>query len=227
MVCVCSARIGPLRQSFWAVWDRVHEQLHQRTVTGRGGVSLRAGRVSVVDDAVAFDLTLTETAGIETVCPSGQAYGWTRKQGAVPVHGTIYIAGAQSTIDAVGIIDDTAAYYERRTSWGWSAGVGATRDGKQVAWNLVSGVNDPPANSERTVWVDGGASEVAPVEFAADLSRVGGLLFHPEAVRERRDNLVLVRSSYRQPFGTFSGHLPGGLELTEGYGVMEEHDVWW
>ena len=23
------------------------------------------------------------------------------------------------------------------------------------------------------------------------------------------------------------GTLPGGLELTEGYGVMESHDVWW
>ena len=37
----------------------------------------------------------------------------------------------------------------------------------------------------------------------------------------------LVRSSYRQPFGTFSGVLPGGLALTDGYGVMEHHDVWW
>jgi hypothetical protein len=36
-----------------------------------------------------------------------------------------------------------------------------------------------------------------------------------------------VRSRYRQPFGTFSGALPGGIELADGYGVMEEHDVWW
>jgi hypothetical protein len=216
-----------LRQSFWAVWDRVREQLYQRTVIGRRPVSLRVGSVQVMDDEVALDLTLAETPGVETICPSGPAYGWTRKQGAVRARGTIEIGGARSTIDALAIIDDTAAYYERHTSWRWSAGVGMTRAGEQVAWNLVSGVNDPPAHSERTVWLDGRAGEVAPVEFAADLSRVGGLLFHPEAVRERRDNLVLVRSSYRQPFGTFSGHLPGGLELTEGYGVMEEHDVWW
>ena len=34
-------------------------------------------------------------------------------------------------------------------------------------------------------------------------------------------------SRYRQPFGTFAGELPGGLELAEGYGVMEDHDVHW
>jgi hypothetical protein len=39
-------------------------------------------------------------------------------------------------------------------------------------------------------------------------------------------NMVLMRSDYRQPFGTFAGTLPG-IELAEGYGVMETHDVWW
>jgi hypothetical protein len=40
-------------------------------------------------------------------------------------------------------------------------------------------------------------------------------------------NLIVMRSRYRQPFGTFAGELPGGLRLAEGYGVMEEHDVRW
>ena len=42
-----------------------------------------------------------------------------------------------------------------------------------------------------------------------------------------RTNLLLIRSSYRQPFGTFAGFLPGDLELAEGHGVMEWHDVRW
>ena len=37
----------------------------------------------------------------------------------------------------------------------------------------------------------------------------------------------VARNRYRQPFGEFSGRLPGGLRLAEGYGVMEEHDVLW
>ncbi len=39
--------------------------------------------------------------------------------------------------------------------------------------------------------------------------------------------MFLMRSDYRQPFGTFRGMLPGGVALAEGYGVMETHDVRW
>jgi hypothetical protein len=37
----------------------------------------------------------------------------------------------------------------------------------------------------------------------------------------------VFRSRYRQHFGTFSGVLPDGIELAEGYGVMERHEVRW
>ena len=46
-------------------------------------------------------------------------------------------------------------------------------------------------------------------------------------MRERDDNLLVMRSRYVQPFGTFTGTLPGAGELREGYGVMEAHDVRW
>jgi hypothetical protein len=38
-----------------------------------------------------------------------------------------------------------------------------------------------------------------------------------------------VRSRYRQPFGRFSGALPGPepIALAQGFGVMEDHEVWW
>jgi hypothetical protein len=130
------------------------------------------------------------------------------------------------------VVDETAGYHERRTAWRWSAGVGQTEDGKDVGWNLVAGVADAPAESERTVWVNGEPAECAPVAFADDLSSVdfsegGGLLFEEWSARENRTNMLLIRSYYRQPFGTFSGELPGGVRLAEGYGVMEEHDVRW
>jgi hypothetical protein len=227
MLCVGVVRIGPARQAFWAVWDRARRRLLERTVIGRGGLTLQPGRVRVVDAELQLDLVLDEVPGIETVCPSGRYHAWTRKQGGIRARGRIMIDGEPRTIDARAVVDDTAAYYERHTSWRWSAGVGAAEDGRRVAWNLVSGVNDPAADSERTVWIDDAASEVPSCAFAPDLSRVDQLRFDAEAVRRRRDNLVLVRSSYRQPFGTFAGALPGGVELAEGYGVMEEHDVWW
>jgi hypothetical protein len=227
MLCVGNVRIGPARQSFWALWDRKNHGLHERTAIGRGKLRLSPGRVRLADGEVSLDLALEETAGIETVCGSGSSYAWTRKQGGVHARGRVQIAGRERALDAYAVIDDTAGYYERHTRWRWSAGVGLATDGRALAWNLVSGVNDPGRGSERTVWVDGRPAETGPSAFGEDLRSVDGLRFTPEAIRERSDNLLLIRSSYRQPFGTFSGAVLGHVELAEGYGVMEEHDAWW
>jgi hypothetical protein len=227
MLCLASIRIGPARQAFWAVWDRRSQRLHERTSIGRGAVRLDYRRARVIGDrGVTIELELDEGAGVETVCPSGHSYAWTRKQGGVRARGTVALDGVTHPIDGRAMIDDTAAYYQRHTSWRWSAGVGQSTDGRALAWNLVEGVNDSPSASERTVWAEGEPRELEPVAFAEDLSAVGALRFTAEAVRDSRQNLGLVRSAYRQPFGTFSGRI-GGLELAHGYGVMEEHDVWW
>jgi hypothetical protein len=227
MLCVAQLRIGAARQSFWAIWDRTAVRLYERTVFGAGAVQLAAGRVVISEPSVQVDLRLEEGQGIEAVCDTAGSYAWTRKQGGVRASGTVQIDGARRELDARAVIDDTAAYYPRHTSWRWSAGVGVTRDGRDVAWNLVAGVNDPPLGSERTVWLSGVPSEPPPCRFADDLSAVDRLSFRAEAVRQRRENLVVVRSFYRQPFGTFFGELPGGISLAGGYGVMEAHDVRW
>jgi hypothetical protein len=227
MLCLAQVRIGRARQSFWALWDRVDGTLYEHTALGRGRVRLSPGLAQLDESSVRIDLRLDEAAGIESVCPSGSAYAWTRKQAGVPVYGSLEFSGRKRELDGLAVIDDTAAYYPRHTRWRWSAGVGTATDGRSVAWNLVAGVNDPPAGSERTVWVDGEPREVAPCHFAADLSGVDGLRFTAEATRARRDNFLVLASAYRQPFGTFSGELPGGIELAEGYGVMEEHEAWW
>jgi hypothetical protein len=227
MLCAGTVRIGPARQSFWAVWDRRGRRLFEETSVGRGAVDLEPGRVIVSDGTVQLDLSLEERNGIEVVCPDGSSYAWTRKQGGVRAHGIATLDGERRSVDARAVIDDTAAYYSRQTSWRWSAGVGVSIDGREVAWNLVSGVNDPDSESERTVWIAGQEFEPPRSVFGADLGSVDALRFDAEAVRERADNLLLVRSRYRQPFGLFSGRLPGGVLLDEGYGVMEEHRARW
>jgi hypothetical protein len=139
----------------------------------------------------------------------------------------VNVAGRSFELDGEdGFMDESAGYHARRTAWRWSAGVGRAEDGRRVAWNLVDGVHDGET-SERTVWLDGEPREVPPQEFADDLSRVGALDFREWSVRESRMNLVVMRNHYRQPFGEFSGELPCGVTLAEGYGVMEEHDVLW
>lgn len=229
MLCLGTVRVGPARQSFWAIWDRPAARLHERTTFGRGPARIGSGGASLRERSMELELELRweETPGIETVCASGEAYAWTRKQGGVRTRGTLLMDGVSRPVEGMAIIDDTAAYYPRHTHWRWSAGVGTAADGRALAWNLVAGVNDPPRGSERTVWVDGRAVEAPPSTFAHDLSSVDGLCFSAEATRERRENLLVIRSRYRQPFGTFAGELPGGIVLAEGFGVMEEHEVWW
>lgn len=53
------------------------------------------------------------------------------------------------------------------------------------------------------------------------------LRFHAEAERARRENLLIFKSDYRAPFGSFSGALPGGIALAHGLGVVEHHRALW
>ncbi|MGH2979677.1 MAG: DUF2804 domain-containing protein, partial [Solirubrobacterales bacterium] len=232
MLCVADARIGPVAQRWWAVVTPGGE-LHGRTTVGRGGVMVVSGAAAVMTDEVKIALVLQESGGVEVASPTSAGhYIWTRKQADVPARGIVDIRGRWQPLDGVAFVDDSAGYHDRHTAWKWSAGNGLTSDGRAVSWNLVTGVHDAPHDSERTVWVDRKPSEVGPVTFARDLSRVsfsegGSLQFTEWAAREEGMNLLLMRSRYRQPFGTFSGTLPGGIELAQGYGVMEDHDVLW
>jgi hypothetical protein len=150
----------------------------------------------------------------------------------VRAHGTVRLGDNERKVEAVALIDDNAGYHPRRTRWHWSGGAGHTVDGRAVSWSVITGLNDPPEQSERTLWLDRVAREVGPVCFAPDLTSIAfadgsTLRFHEEATRARNENFLLVRSRYRQPFGSFTGILPGGLELREAHGVMEYHEALW
>jgi hypothetical protein len=227
MLCAGAVRIGGIPQAFWAVWDRHGQRLWERTVLRRGRVALADGTIGVADREVAVDLVL-EPAGdaVEVVSRHGASYIWTRKA-PVRATGLVTLEGRTLAVDARGLVDETAGYHARRTAWEWSAGVGIAKSGEPVVWNLVAGVHDAPRHSERTVWIDGTPSEVGPVAFTEGLDAVGDLRFTPEAERVRRDDLLLIASDYRQPFGTFAGTLPDGTELASGHGVMERHHARW
>jgi hypothetical protein len=233
MLCVGLAHVGPIPQAFWAVWDRERRQLVERTRSGRGGVRMEPGHVSVVEREARIDLHFEERPGVEIFTPAGESYIWTRKQAPVELTGIVYLPGRTVELAGpIGFVDDSAGYHDRETSWWWSAGLGTLDDGRAAAWNLVQGIHDAPERSERTVWIDGEPREVEPVAFADDLGSVrfadgAELCFDAEAVRERDDNFGLVRSEYRQPFGTFAGSLGDGLMLREGRGVMERHNARW
>ena len=226
-LCVACVRVGVVRRGWWVVWDRVNGGLREGGV--RGAV-VAPGCVVVPG---VLDLRVWGGAAVETVSPHGSEYAQTRKVAGARANGWLVTAsGARVAVDAPALVDESAGYHARHTAWRWSAGAGVAVSGATVAWNLVAGLHDANTASERTVWLDGEPHEVGPVTFADDLSAVrfaegGELRFTAEATRARHENLLLVRSDYEQPFGRFTGVLPGAGELREGFGVMERHAVWW
>jgi hypothetical protein len=235
MACAAVVHVGPATQTFWALLQRPDSRLRERTrmLPKRGAVRLDEGRLRVSDDGVRLDMALEEDAGWQVTCPHGRAQVWTRKQAGVRAHGTLSLDGERPrALEALAVIDDTAGYHARVTEWWWAAGVGSDLDGQPLAFNLVEGVNDPRSGSERAVWVGGEPREAVAVSFARDLSSIRSadgaeLHFTPEAERRRHENLLVVSSDYRAPFGSFSGVLPGGIALAHGLGVVEHHRARW
>jgi hypothetical protein len=236
LACAASIRVGVARQAFWAVYLREERQMHERTrmLRARRAVGLSPGALRIRDAGVELVLELEEELGWEARWddPRGGEVR-TRKQAGIAARGALRIGGGgPRVLDALAVVDDTAGYHARHTEWRWSAGVGEGPGGAALAWNLVRGVNDPPSGSERAVWIDGVPHEVPPVEFSADLARIdcddgSELHFNAEAERARRENLGVVKSDYRAPFGAFHGTLPGGAALAHGLGVVEYHRATW
>ena len=77
MACAALVRVGPARQSFWAVYTREDGRLRERTRTlvRRRAVTLSTGRMRVRDGDVLLDLALEEEPGIRARCPHGDARG--------------------------------------------------------------------------------------------------------------------------------------------------------
>ena len=255
LLCAARVSVGPLAQTFWAICDRESGRMWEGTRTllpgARGEVWTEGGedegRTEHAPDE--GSLVRIEARGIdggelraflrfgggrwvESVCPAGDdAYVWTRKRADVPVEADVRLGDRRWRLDARGVEDESAGYHPRHTVWSWSAGVGRAADGRSLGWNLVSGINDPPEHSERAVWVDGEPFEPEAAAFedleAIELGDGARLDFAAECERRRRENRLFVRYEYRQPFGAFSGTLPGGVELEHGLGVMEHHDAHW
>jgi hypothetical protein len=232
MLCAARAEVGPLGQCFWVLWDRERgrELAHTSLRPGSREVVLDGARVEIDAPGLHAELLLGEAEPIESLCPSGPGWGWTRKRAGVPIVGTVEMPGRRLRLDGLGVDDESAGYQARHTSWHWSAGVGTAADGRALAWNLVEGINDPAEKSERAIWIDGVPQEPAPVSFdgleAIRFAEASRLDFSGGAEHARDENFLLLRSTYRHRFGTFTGSLDG-IPLAEGRGVMESHTALW
>jgi uncharacterized protein DUF2804 len=230
--CAACVSVGPLQTEYWGIWDRAGQQFHERSHIFGKRVQLESNRVRVADDDVQIDVAFETCASFEVYRPAGRAYIWSHKDYCSAARGTVRFGETARSVEGVMFVDVNAGYHERNTRWRWAAGAGRDQHGRLVAFNAITGLFDTPEQSERTIWIDGEAREVGPNTFSEDLSTVsfaegGSLSFKPEKLIEQHDNYLVVRSDYFHWFGTYSGTLPGGIQLQEAYGVRERHDARW
>src|SRR5690242_13113048 len=81
MLCAGDARIGPLRQRFWAVATPDGRLREKTSVVGSAGVRMTGPELAIDAPGVRARLRVEESAPVETLSPHGASYIWTAKQG--------------------------------------------------------------------------------------------------------------------------------------------------
>ncbi|HEV2803179.1 MAG TPA: DUF2804 family protein [Pyrinomonadaceae bacterium] len=230
--CAARAAVGPLQQEYWGIWDRGAGQFRQNTHLFTRRIELASNRLRVRDGDAEIDATFEPCTSFEVYRPAARAYIWSRKDYCRTARATVRYGNTTREANGVIFVDFNVGYHERRTRWRWAAGAGLDSQGRLVAFNAINGLFDTPTQSERTIWVGDETRETGANTFSADLSTVsfaegGTLTFQPEALIEHHDNFLVIRSDYYHWFGTYTGTLPGGIELREAYGVRERQDALW
>ncbi len=231
-LCAARVSVGPLRQEYWAIWDRAAQEFRERSHMFKRCVLIEPNRLQVNDGDVAIDVTYQSCSSFEVYRPARRAYIWSHKDYCRQAHGTVRYGSTTRAVTGVVFVDINTGYHERHTHWRWAAAAGSDQHGRLVAFNAITGLFDTPVNSERTTWIEENAREIGPNTFSEDLLTVGfaeggTLRFKREALLEHHDNFLVIRSDYFHWFGTYSGMLPGGIELHEAFGVFERHDALW
>ncbi len=183
---------------------------------------------------------LTVIAPVE----GGDGVNVTQKWAALQAFGELEVAGHRYRLDGgVGGLDSTHGYLARRTAWRWAFVCGRLDDGTPVGINLVEGFNETRDDvNENALWLGGRLYGLGRARFTWNhddvLDRwhvrttdgVLDLTFKPIAAHRELRDLVVVRSRFSQPVGTWSGTIT--LEgqrwtLDAQPGVAEDQDVLW
>ena len=137
-----------------------------------------------------------------------------------PSHASCASATRRWDVEARGVTDETVGFHPHHTVWSWSAGVGATRDGRSRRLEPRRGHQRPGARL-RARGVDATASPRSrgrPPSTASRRSRSTTARASPS--RPRRSAAATNRASASATAtasrsASFSGTLPGGVELAE------------
>lgn len=182
---------------------------------------------------LACDFTLDESGAPPGIVAAADLGGGlknaTEKRALARVRGTIDVDGRRFDLEGgTGGWDYTNGLMPRHTKWRWAFGLG-----RDVAFNLVEGF---VGEAECALFTPADVVPLAEPRFAFDRERPAepwtitgegiDLRFEVGAVHAQNTNLVVVRSRFLQPVGTFHGTI-GGQDVDGLPGVVEDQDVVW
>ena len=209
----------------------------------RATIQRDAGRIAVRINwgytAVELDLDASAApAPLTAIAPVGAPgrFDFTQKTALVPAQGQVRCGNACFQVQGeLAGLDYTHGFLARETAWRWAFATGRA-GGRRVAFNFSEGFLQ--GEGENAVWVDGDPLPAGRISFTFDgkaplspwriRSEDGSvdLVFHPEGYRAQTIDLKLIKSTYLQPFGAFSGHLHG-VKIDALPGVAEDHFALW
>ena len=250
LLCAARVQVGPVGQTFWAIWERERRRAARAHADDRPGARPRRG----LDPGARGRATRAGSTGRPRAAGRWSGSRPRRARDAERVRAFLHAGrgrlgggdlphrrGRQLRLDAQARGPGRVRRADRRApdprrgardrgrvlrlsppSHGLGLVGGGRRDHATAApsagtWSPGSTI--PQQGSERAIWVDGVAAPSrrrrASRASRRSSSTAARLEFTAEAERRKEQGSPFAYS-YRQPFGTFTGTLPGGLELASG-----------
>lgn len=213
----------------------------ERRSTHELAVNARLDAKKRGDDAL-LELRLDETRAPPPISAIARlAHGQpsaTEKRALVTARGHARLAGRDVDLSqAIAGYDYTHGSMPRRTRWRWGFALGRTTTNEPFALNVVEGF---VGEAECAAFTSEGVFALSSPKFDLDPRdptapwRVVGdgvdLTVDIGAVHQQVNNLVVVRSRFLQPVGTYRGSVSVGgreMKLESVLGVVEDQDVVW
>lgn len=168
----------------------------------------------------------------------------TQKWAGLLSFGSLEADGRRYSLDGgVGGLDYTHGYLARQTAWRWAFVCGRLDDGTPIGLNLVEGFNESRDDvNENALWLGNELIPLGRARFKWNPTAIldpwhvrtedGAIDLHfkPWAAHTDIRDLKLIKSSFKQPVGLWSGEVKVGdrvYVVKDAPGVAEDQSVLW
>lgn len=225
----------------WRAWRTFGDERFHAHVRLGVPVPLRKPKLELTWDLLAAGAApaLTVIAPVD-----GGVVNVTQKWAGLLSFGALEADGRRWSLDGgVGGLDYTHGYLARKTAWRWAFACGRLDDGTPFGLNLVEGFNESRDDvNENALWLGTQLVPLARARFVWNPNDIFApwhvrttdgavdLQFRPLGAHQELRDLGLIKSSFKQPVGLWTGELKvGGHTYTvkDAPGVSEDQSVLW